>query len=405
MTLAGMLRLAVALLVGVSAALGSTALSAQSPVMPDPRQMSGVPLPVSDLPAGTVTVRVVRGALSNPITNQPVELTGGANRTTNDAGRAEFTGLAPGARVKAVTVVDGERLESQEFAVPPSGGIRVMLVATDPEQARRDAEDRKLAAGPARSGIVVLGNQSRFVVEIGDDGLNVFNIIEIQNTARTPVSPPVPVVFDIPATAGSASILEGSSPLATAAGKRVTVSGPFPPGSTLVQFAYTLAYSGSTARVSQRLPAAMSQLNVIAQKVDATRVTSPQLAQQRERDAEGQTYIVAQGPPLAAGDTVTIDFAGLPHAPVWPRTVALVLAGLILAGGAVAAFQGRSARGVDVERRRLEGERERLLTELADIEASHRAGAVDAVQYADRRRQLIVALERVYAALDDEVAA
>src|SRR5204862_957653 len=88
--------------------------------MPDPRQMSGIPLPVADLPAGTVTVRVVRGAITNVLTGQLVELTGGPSplsAKTNDAGRAEFSGLQPGARVKAVTTVNGERIESQEFAV------------------------------------------------------------------------------------------------------------------------------------------------------------------------------------------------------------------------------------------------------------------------------------------------
>src|SRR5687768_7279738 len=60
--------------------------------MPDPKQMSGVPLPTTDLPAGTVTVRVVRGALSNLVTGQAVELVGDASAkgTTDGAGRAEF---------------------------------------------------------------------------------------------------------------------------------------------------------------------------------------------------------------------------------------------------------------------------------------------------------------------------
>ena len=82
----------------------STAVRAQpaaAPQMPDARQMSGVPLPVGDLATGTVTVRVVRGSMTDVIAGQSVELTGGVSRsaTTNDAGRAEFTGLAPGTRV------------------------------------------------------------------------------------------------------------------------------------------------------------------------------------------------------------------------------------------------------------------------------------------------------------------
>src|SRR3982751_4880269 len=44
--------------------------------MPDPRQMSGMPLPVADLPVGTVTVRLIRGQLTNPLPGETVELTG-----------------------------------------------------------------------------------------------------------------------------------------------------------------------------------------------------------------------------------------------------------------------------------------------------------------------------------------
>ena len=36
---------------------------------------------------------------------------------TDENGRAEFSGVAPGTTVKAVATVDGERLESQEFPV------------------------------------------------------------------------------------------------------------------------------------------------------------------------------------------------------------------------------------------------------------------------------------------------
>src|SRR5205085_2898198 len=94
-------------------ALAAGSASAQVPGMPDARQMSGVPLPVGDLANGTVTVRVVRGAMTNPLAGQTVSLIVGSatlTATTNDAGRAEFPSLTPGARVKAAVTVAGERL-------------------------------------------------------------------------------------------------------------------------------------------------------------------------------------------------------------------------------------------------------------------------------------------------------
>src|SRR5258706_15871972 len=80
--------------------------------MPDPKQMSGIPRPVTDLPDGSISVRVIRGELSNNITNQPVELrVGGKVLTvkTDENGRAQFDAVAAGSTVQAATTVDGER--------------------------------------------------------------------------------------------------------------------------------------------------------------------------------------------------------------------------------------------------------------------------------------------------------
>ena len=138
--------------------------------MPDPKDIAGVPLPVGDVPTGTVTVRVIRGALSNNIPGQTVELFvdgTGRRQQTGESGRAEFSGLRPGAQVKAVADVGGERLESQEFPVPAAGGVRVLLVATDPEAAKRADEDRQLAATPAQAGTVILGRAVSLRVRAG----------------------------------------------------------------------------------------------------------------------------------------------------------------------------------------------------------------------------------------------
>ena len=375
--------------------------------MPDPKQMSGVPLPTSEIPAGMVTVRVVRGTLSNLVVGQRVELAGdvSATATTNDAGRAEFTGLTPGARVTAIAVVDGERLESQAFTLPPQAGIRLMLVATDPAGATRADEGRTRADEPARTGIVILGEQTRFIVELGDEGLTVFNVCQFVNTAGTPVEPAVPIAFTLPDVAERPSLLEGSSPLAVLAGDRVNVNGPFPPGPTLVQFAYTIPYASESVTITQRLPAALAQVALVVQKAGEMRLSSPQVTQQRDITAEGQTYMLGQGPPLAAGNDITLTISGLPHVSAWPRNLALGLAVLILAAGVYGVLRGGGAGVGSTERLRLETQRERLFTELIDLDAAHRQGSVDPQRYAARRRELIATLERVYAALDETVAA
>jgi len=375
--------------------------------MPDPKQMSGMPLPVPDLPIGTVTARVIRGQLSNPLEGQTVALTGaGDTRTsrTDGAGRATFSNLTPGTRIKLSVTVDSETIPSQEFDVPAQGGIRVMLVATDAAIEAKAAQDKKLAQEPPIRGTVVLGEQSRFVLEIGDDSLNVFNLMQIVNTAKRRVDIGGPLVFELPKAAVGAGMLEGSTPNAVAAGNKVTVNGPFAPGATIVQFAYSIPLGPETISIAQKMPAQLTQVAVVAQKTPGMELSSPQVKEHRVMTAEGQTYIVGQGGAVRAGDTVTLTLSGLPHRPAWPRNVALTLAAAILAAGVWGATRRRPASVKDT-RRKLQAQRDALFAQLTALETERRHGKIDSAAYAARREKLVGALEDLYAGLDQEAVA
>ena len=388
-----------ALLLVAALALAATA-SAQ---MPDPRQMSGTPLPVSDLSPGTVTARVIRGQLTNPIEGQAVELTGaGATRTekTDSSGRATFTGLTPGTRVKLRTTVGSEVIDSQEFEIPAAGGVRLMLVATDPNAAKQQAEAAKLAQEPPVPGTVAFGPETRFVIEIGDDALNVFNMMQITNSGARPVQT-APIVFDLPKAAVGVGMMEGSTPNAVAAGSKVSVSGPFPPGNTVVQFGYSIPLGDDTISLAQKLPADLPQLSLVVQKLGATQLDSPQISQRREMQADGNTYIVGQGGAMKAGDVLSLTLSGLPSRPTWPRNLAVVFAVLIVGAGIYGASRGPSG---EPDAATGQGRRETLFAELTALEAQRRKGAIDAETYAARREALVTALEDLYRALDREVA-
>jgi hypothetical protein len=371
----------------------------------DPKQVAGIPLPVADVPVGTVSVRVIKGALSNNIPDQAVELRGaGAPRSakTDASGRAQFSGLPPGSRVVAVATVGGETLQSREITVPSSGGIRVLLVATDPNAAPSASGAPATATGPPQAGAVVLGDQSRFVIEFGDGSLNVFNILQIVNSSSATVQPTPPLIFDLPRQATGPAILQDSAPATINKGS-ITVTGPFPPGPTLVQFAYSMPYSGADLTIEQPIPVPLSRVIVLAQKMGDTRLASPNLSEQREMNAEGQNYIVGQGPPVGSGGTVTLSFSGLPHAARWPQFVAIGIAVVILAIGAWASFRTAPA-SVDKVRSRLESKRDQLFTDLTALEEQHRAGRIDPQRYASRRQELVAALERIYEEIDRRAA-
>jgi hypothetical protein len=302
--------------------------------------MSGIVLPVGDLPAGTISVRVIRGSLANNLADQPVEFTidGSGTRTVNTDtnGRAQLTGLRTGTRVRAVTVVDGERIESQE-AVIGASGLRIMLVATDPATAAREAEDKALANAAPVKGMVVLGPESRVVAQFGDDRLSVFYGLEVLNSARVPVDIGGPLIFELPRDARGATIMEGSTKQATVNGPRVIVTGPFAPGVTPVDIGYVLPYSGGTARMVQRWPAPLQQTTVLVAQTGGLTIASPQISQKRDLSSEGQQVIVGSGAGIPAGGVLELEIAGLPSRAMWPRYLAVSLAALIAIAGIWAA--------------------------------------------------------------------
>jgi hypothetical protein len=313
---------------------GVTTASAQ---MPDLRLMSGVPLPAADLPVGTVSVRVIRGSVANNLPDVDVEFQ--INSTprvvkTDDAGRAQVSGLAVGTRVKASAVVDGERLETQEITVGQSG-VRFMLAA---------------AAGVAppvevTKGAVVFGPGSRVIAEFTQDRLNIYYVLSILNTAATAVDIGGPVAIDLPTGARAVAILEGSSPQAKALGARVVVTGPFAQGATRVNVRFELPHSGPSVTLEQRWPAPLQQVQIFALRTAGLELTSPQIASQQSVTEQGQPLIIATGPPLATGQALSLQISGLPYHPQWPRYVALTAAGVIMSCGLWAAFVPRRRRG------------------------------------------------------------
>jgi hypothetical protein len=318
---------------------GLPARGAAQTQMPNPKEISGVPLPSTDEPVGTVSVRVIRGDFSHNLANQPVTFTvDGKPRTvkTDENGRAAVSGLTPGTQVKAVTVVDGERLESQDITIAASG-IRVVLAATDPDAAKREAENAKLAAGPAVKGIVVFGPESRVVAEMNEDQLNIFYVLDILNTARTPVDIGGPLLMDLPREARGASVIEGPANQAAVSGTHLTINGPFAPGSTTVQVGFELPYEGATAQLSQTWPAPLQQVTVLVAQSGGLGLQSPQLSAKQQVADQGQPLIFGSGPALPSGRPLEIEISGLPHHALWPRYLALALACSVMSLGIWAA--------------------------------------------------------------------
>jgi hypothetical protein len=340
--------------------------------------------------------------MTNNVPNQPVELRQGdvsSTAMTDEEGRAQFIVLAAGVEIQAVTTLDGQRIESQRFAAPARGGVRLVLAGA--------AGDPAAPAVPAPEGLVTFGGESRVMVELGEETVEVYYLFEIKNPASVPVEPPEPLVFDLPSGAEGATILRDSTAKAEVAGSRITVRGPFRPGATALSTAYVLPYTGDSVAVAQRLPADLEGLFVIAEKRDTIDLVSSQIQRRSvvtPDETGGGTYILAGGPRIAAGEVLAFELTGLPHHSQLPTRIAILLAVVILMVGTWAAL-GPANTGDRRERRSvLEARREKLFAELVKTATQHRTGKIGATKYASRRQELITALERVYAELDEQVA-
>ncbi|OFW01734.1 MAG: hypothetical protein A3I61_15190 [Acidobacteria bacterium RIFCSPLOWO2_02_FULL_68_18] len=351
-----------------------------------------------------MTVRLVREQLGSNVVGQEVQLTAdGTPRTakTDDQGRATFEGVPGGVAGRARATVGGEELVSESFTVPTSGGLRVILVAgLEDARKQKAAEEAAAAAAPPVRGTVAFGPNSRVLMEFRDDTLQLFYVLEVVNNAASRVDLGGPLIIDLPEGAAGAALLEGSSPTASVSGDRVTVTGPFAPGTTSVQIGFRLLYDSAAITVEQRWPVALEQLTVAVEKVGAVSISSAQFSTVGEVNAEsGTPFLLASGPPLPAGGTLSLQLTDLPvHSPT-PRYVALGLAAAILALGAWFAVGGR--QDDSGSRRRLEARRDKLLGELAALERRARKGAPLAEPEEERRQRLVAELEQIYGELDE----
>jgi hypothetical protein len=378
--------------------------SALAQDMPDPSQMHGRPLPAPELANGTVTVRVVREAMGNNIPGQQVRIAiGGTTRTatTDDLGRAEFSGLPQTGEARAETTVDGESLVSQPFTVPASGGLRVALVAGLARAAeRKKQEEAAAAAAPPTKGVVVLGGDTRIVMEFNKDTLFAFYLLDIVNNARTRVDIGGPLVIDLPSAISGASLMEGSSPSALIDGSRVTVRGPFASGITPVRIQFGVRHGSPERTIVQSFPVPLQRVVVGVEKITGNlTMASPQFGTVNDLPTESGLYVLGQGGSLPVGTPLTITLSNLPLHSRAPRYVALGLAVAIAIAGVWLAATARNTRGRD--RQALVSRRDALLSELAQLEAKRREGAVGEERYTAKRKRLMDQLEHIYAELDE----
>ena len=192
-------------------------------------------------------------------------------------------------------------------------------------------------------------------------------------------------------------MLEGSSPQASVLSARVTMTGPFPPGKLTAQVGFSLPNAGSDLVLTQKWPAALSQIFVAAEKIGPMQMSSPQLTDVRETQTEGGVFIMGTGGRIEPGGTLTVNLTGMPAPSHSARNAALAIVVLVLGVGVWMAMTPASARAA--QDGKLSGKRERLMADIVALERKRRTRALTEPEEA-RLQRLTSDLERVLASLD-----
>ncbi len=145
------------------AALAVAAVARAQMPMIDPTQMSGIPRPDPSVPAGTLSIRVLRGDFAHPVIGQEVTLEGPDGKRSvkvDETDHAVFSGLQAGATYTARASNFGEDLASQPIEMPSEAGVKLMLVFHADEKAQLGEADgvartdEKLPAGALQVKVV-----------------------------------------------------------------------------------------------------------------------------------------------------------------------------------------------------------------------------------------------------------
>ena len=141
------------------------------------------------------------------------------------------------------------------------------------------------------SGAVVIGSQSRFVLQPREEAVDVFYLLDISNNQSVPVNPPAPFAFDMPDGATGTAIMDGSSPQASVKGTprrrcRAVRAGPHLRAGRRVA-----AGRGRLDRDRAEAAGQPRRAGGHRQEVGDTTLKSPQLKEQREMPADGEMFI------------------------------------------------------------------------------------------------------------------
>lgn len=319
------------------------------PGMPHAAQMSGIPLPSPDLPAGTLSIRIAYGGLTEtlPATEVELEILKGQGvmrqkATSDQAGRARFDGLPLGAQATAIVVHHGETFSTAAFKISGESGLRMLLfVAKAKEGASNSAA---LATGKVthdRTSIAV-GARSHIIVEPGEDDTQILEVVEIENSGVDSYDPGAAgLPIWLPEGQSTAATDEDTPQEVRVEDGKLVWKGLVAPGTHAVRFFFRRSVEGDRLSFRQRTELAWPDVTIVVRDSPGIVVEGSDVTGGDLRDLGNQKFRVFHVPGVKANGTIAFSVRGLPRPDTRPRTIAAALALMILTWGVFSAWRRR----------------------------------------------------------------
>jgi hypothetical protein len=298
-----------------------------------------------NLPPGTVEVHVLDadgkplpGARVDLLLTQRTMSTPFAHASTDDSGRARFTGVLgevppPGRWVAGLTH-DGLHFASPSFALEDKPGVAVEL---------------RIPGKTAALSVLRVSESSRMMVELREDSLAFLQNLVVENTSDQIFDPgPAGVLFPLPDGCTGAEPLEGGAEVEMKEGAGAIWRGPLPPTTTpldaaQVRLGCVLPGRGTPeVEIVQPMPLGLHGGVAMIQASHTVGLSAPGLrARPAERDDNGnelRSYDLAS---LTAGQALHLTVYGLPTRGRTGKWIALGLVSVLLVVGIAVAGRPR----------------------------------------------------------------
>ena len=348
------------------------------------------------LAAGTLELRLV-DAGGAAIADQELRLGRSAGKpevmtsvtsSSDKNGFVRFEALQTGDSYRYTAIIDrdGMRLHSATFSLSADHGA---------------AGELRVPGRTSDLSVLQISSSSKLLIDLREDALAVMENLVLENASdKIFQAGPAGLAVPLPAGTNNVTALEGGAHLELAEGATMFLREAVPPQDAhgipvQARFGFFLSTTGEgSITIRQPMPLGIETPVLMVPESHHLKLEAPGLqAMAPQTDDRGAGMQIFQLASVPRNGVLTITVSGLPTRASLGKTIATVLVAALV----FAALLGLRRPKVE---ERSDDRRERILAELVDVERARQAAGSDDAHLAERRGELIAALEAADTGLD-----